>query len=55
VAIVGSTFVITSVMLATPYTGALPSQLVLEITVTNPRTVGGPGRENPTTYTLPIR
>jgi hypothetical protein len=55
VAIVGSTSVTTSVMLATPYTGALPSKLVLEITVTNPRTVGGPGRENPTTYTLPIR
>ncbi|HTK43853.1 MAG TPA: hypothetical protein VL749_00680 [Patescibacteria group bacterium] len=55
VAIVGSTFVITSVKLATPYTGALPSQLVLEITVTNPRTIGGAGRENPTTYTLPIR
>lgn len=55
VAIVGSTSVITSVMLATPYAGALPSQLVLEITVANPRTVGGPGRENPTTYTLPIR
>ena len=55
VAIVGRTFVITSVMLTTPYSGALPSQLVLEITVTNPRTVGGPAREVPTTYTLPIR
>jgi uncharacterized membrane protein len=55
VGIVDSTFVMTSAMLATPYAGDIPSQLVLEITVTNPRREGGAGREIPTTYTIPVR
>jgi hypothetical protein len=55
VAIVGSTSITTSAMLATPLAGDVPSQVAVEITVTNPRTQGGPGRPNPTTFTLPIR
>jgi hypothetical protein len=55
VPIVGSSSITTSAMLATPLTGDLPTQVVVEITVSNPRTEGGARRENPTTYTLPIR
>jgi hypothetical protein len=55
VPIVGSTSITTSAMLATPLAGELPSQVAVEITVTNPHTEGGAGRANPTTFTLPIR
>jgi hypothetical protein len=55
VAIVGSTTITTSAMLATPLAGDLPSQVTVQITVTNPRSEGGAGRANPTTFTLPIR
>ena len=35
--------------------GSVPERLTIELTLTNPRTAGGPGRPNPTTFNLRVR